>query len=376
MYKPPQPTRHFFRRLLQITALCAVLLALFGLAVIAPAPRGLQAQVAEKTVAPPPLTTQIVRLQYANAQDVLNVVHNILEDQDLRVGADSNTNSLIIRGSETALEEVLHLIREIDQPSVNKPVSDGTAGGGLGGGGGRSGGAANFYGFTGRVPNVPGGGARSAGGFDGTTGFGAVQIPGNYGVAGTGGFANGAQSFGYGQNTAFYAPGGSTPESQAIAAEVGNLEQQTATLIHDYRANKDSLDSAARERITTQIRQLVEQAFDKRLSMQELEVAQLEKRLAKVKNSMGRRKELRDRIVNKRVDDLISDDELRWDSANATGGSPIGANAPNAFNPYFFGTGPATTGTTSSTDTGGATAPATTVPATGATPATNDRPPQ
>jgi hypothetical protein len=192
----------------------------------------------------------------------------------------------------------------------------------------------------------------SAGGVVGGTG-----LPGGYGAGGTGGIYGGSP-FGPGGN-AFFAPAGSTPESQAIAAEIANLEQQTAVIVQDYRAHKDSLDTVAREDITKQVRQLAEQAFDKRLAMQEIEVAYLEKRLEKVKASMARRRELRDRIIAKRVDDLISDDDLRWDSASTPGGGASYGAAPAAntggFDPYFFGifgTGPASDTSLPATNSG------------------------
>jgi len=165
------------------------------------------------------------------------------------------------------------------------------------------------------------------------------------------GFPGAGNSYGYSSLS---------PEAQALASESVNLEQKAFTLAQDLRTRKDSIESSERDNITKQIRELVDQAFEKRHGIQQLEVAQLEQRLKKVKDALVRRRELRQRIIDKRVDDLISSDELRWDSTSVPmpGGYGAVTSDGGSTSPYYFSFG------SGATDTG--TAPATTTPATSA----------
>lgn len=95
------------------------------------------------------------------------------------------------------------------------------------------------------------------------------------------------------------------------------------------------------KKMRAELRMVIEQSFQLRLQAQEREVAALTQRLAQVKHRLRRRGELRDRIIDRRLNELTGEgDETLWDPAPQTLPRPSRQVPQNGFNP--FGGGPLT----------------------------------
>lgn len=76
-------------------------------------------------------------------------------------------------------------------------------------------------------------------------------------------------------------------------------------------------DSNERSKLTGQLKAAVEKAFDLRQKQQLADVERLEKQLHQARERVDQRQKLRDRIVERRIQSLIGDDELEWNASSA-----------------------------------------------------------
>ena len=85
------------------------------------------------------------------------------------------------------------------------------------------------------------------------------------------------------------------------------LERQTRDAAERYRACEKPAD---RERIKACIRKLVEEHFRIRSERRMLEVKKLQEEIERLKEAIDRREKARDRLIDKRMRDLLGEEEL------------------------------------------------------------------
>lgn len=115
-----------------------------------------------------------------------------------------------------------------------------------------------------------------------------------------------------------YAP----PLRFAADPELAKLEHQVVELAQ--RAKGTPADESQRG----QLKAALEKAFDRRLALQAEEAQALRERLAKVEAALEKRKSLREKIVELRLQQLVTDPELEWD---ASAGRVWPVPSPNPF---------------------------------------------
>ncbi len=61
--------------------------------------------------------TQVIKLKYADCESVEQILRQILSDEHLKIATDERTNMLIVAGNETAIQQIVSLVAELDVPS-------------------------------------------------------------------------------------------------------------------------------------------------------------------------------------------------------------------------------------------------------------------
>ncbi len=61
--------------------------------------------------------TRVIKLKYADCKDVEQILRQILSDEDLKIATDERTNMLIVAGTESAIQQIMSLVAELDVPS-------------------------------------------------------------------------------------------------------------------------------------------------------------------------------------------------------------------------------------------------------------------
>ncbi|MDA1018037.1 MAG: hypothetical protein O3A00_26720 [Planctomycetota bacterium] len=101
-------------------------------------------------------------------------------------------------------------------------------------------------------------------------------------------------------------------QESAAAAEAATIRQLQA----NGQAEQNRQPIAEHQR---KLKNLLSTAFDLKLQLEELQVKELQSRLSRLERQIGQRKELREKIINRRATELIEGDVLKWsvDSSQA-----------------------------------------------------------
>ena len=127
-----------------------------------------------------------------------------------------------------------------------------------------------------------------------------------------------------------------SPVHQPLIQQVGASESAAAAeaqRIRDLQANgqAESNKGAIAEH-QRKLASLLSTAFDQKLQLEELQVKELQTRLSQLERQIGQRKQLREKIIQRRVAELMEGETLKWDSRSAYGkpitGTPIGLSGP------------------------------------------------
>ncbi len=92
-------------------------------------------------------------------------------------------------------------------------------------------------------------------------------------------------------------------ESLRLAAELAELK----------RSDREAENRPRRDELQQQLERTVNNAFDLRQQLQEAELAELRKRVESIEQRIGTRRELRGKIVQRRIEDLMNPEQT-WDS--------------------------------------------------------------
>ncbi len=96
-------------------------------------------------------------------------------------------------------------------------------------------------------------------------------------------------------------------QESAAAAEAATIRQLQAN--GQAEQNRQAIAEHQRK-----LKNLLSTAFDLKLQLEELQVQELQSRLSRLERQIGQRKELREKIINRRAGELIEGDALKWDS--------------------------------------------------------------
>ena len=102
-----------------ITAQSALLALLdnYGLQLVIDKRTGINRVTAKDPLAPPPLITRVVQLQYASVSNMTTAVMSVLADKRSRVMADVRTSQMLVVATDSEQQSVDTLVTELDKPT-------------------------------------------------------------------------------------------------------------------------------------------------------------------------------------------------------------------------------------------------------------------
>ena len=102
-----------------ITAESALLALLdnYGLQLVVDKKTGIDRVALKDPLAPPPLITRVVQLQYANVSNMVSAVQSVLGDKRSRVIPDVRTSQLLVVATDPEQQSVDTLITQLDKPT-------------------------------------------------------------------------------------------------------------------------------------------------------------------------------------------------------------------------------------------------------------------
>lgn len=124
-------------------------------------------------------------------------------------------------------------------------------------------------------------------------------------------------------------------DSEQGSDEVAQLSAQDAQLANEAESLAKQLAEATDDKkaeLKEKLQDTLSRQFDAQQKARELEVARVEARVKKLRDTIAKRNEARRSIIDKRLDQLLSDAEgLGWNSPAADGGfAPLYLPQPNA----------------------------------------------
>ncbi len=99
------------------------------------------------------------------------------------------------------------------------------------------------------------------------------------------------------------------PEAGKKAIEVAKLEGQIQVLARHY---KGSTTPEEKEELRKKIKDMLTEAIDGKITLEESRVAYIEKDLKSLKDRIAQRKQHKDKIVEQKLTEVTSEDYLRW----------------------------------------------------------------
>jgi hypothetical protein len=120
-------------------------------------------------------------------------------------------------------------------------------------------------------------------------------------------------------------PGEDDPEMSKLIQAEHELDRQSDDLVKQYGATEDY---SQREKLRTQLRELLVKQFDAQQLRREKELERVEKRISDLRAQIKKRTSARDTIVDRRLENLTSDaDGLGWTPPAGVG--PAGLTGAN-----------------------------------------------
>lgn len=129
---------------------------------------------------------------------------------------------------------------------------------------------------------------------------------------------------------------GMSDEMQGLMQQDGEIEAQVQATVAEYSGS--DLDSSDRDAKRQALTELLEKQFDARQQRRELEIKQIEERVKKLREALDKRTSAKQKIIERRLNDLLTDAEgLGWGDA-APGA--VGFGGPSPYGPSMGGRGP------------------------------------
>jgi hypothetical protein len=100
------------------------------------------------------------------------------------------------------------------------------------------------------------------------------------------------------------------PELGKLLAEEGRIEREAAGLVEEYSRTEDE---SQRSKTKAKLAATLEKQFDLQQKRRDMEVARIETQLKKLRETMRKRNDMRQSIIDKRLDQLLREaDGLGW----------------------------------------------------------------
>jgi flagellar motility protein MotE (MotC chaperone) len=126
-----------------------------------------------------------------------------------------------------------------------------------------------------------------------------------------------------GGGNVFYAPAfpnphDGDPEMQKLNQEERGLARQADELA---RRLGDAENTGDRDKLRTELREVLGKQFDLQRERREQEIAQIEERVRKLRDQLKKRSDNRQKIIDNRIDQILNDaDGLGWNGPDGGGG--------------------------------------------------------
>ncbi len=112
------------------------------------------------------------------------------------------------------------------------------------------------------------------------------------------------------------------PRGHKLNQEEHELAQQAAELTRQLGEAENTGD---RDKLKTQLGELLGKQFDVQRQRREQEIAQIEERVGKLREQLKKRSDARQTIIDRRLEQIVSDaDGLGWNGADGGGGGGFG----------------------------------------------------
>lgn len=129
---------------------------------------------------------------------------------------------------------------------------------------------------------------------------------------------------------------GMSDEMQVLMQQDAKLEEQVQHTVAAY--SDPNTESKMREDLRIELSELLGQQFDARQQRRELEIKQIEERVKKLREALEKRSAAKEKIIERRLNDLLTDAEgLGWGDA-APGA--VGFGGPSPYGPSMGGRSP------------------------------------
>ncbi len=213
-----------------------------------------------------PLAIRIVQLRFVRANDFNSIARDLALRQDrnskLRLDSEPATNTVVMRGPLAEIVQVEKLAQQLDQPAAGPAASTATE---------------SLYG------SQPSGTSEFLE-FNSNSQWETLQAPAD--------------------------------QAKQLREQVALVDQESVQMSNEVRLMQKHYSSqhpkfkSARKNLLT----LLEEAFEKRLQLQGIEVALLSSRLREIESRVQQRAKLRQQIIDRRLHELLGEkDDLSWD---------------------------------------------------------------
>jgi hypothetical protein len=122
-------------------------------------------------------------------------------------------------------------------------------------------------------------------------------------------------------------PGHDDPELSKLIQSEHELDRQSDDLVRQYGATEDYTQ---REKLRTQLREVLGKQFVAQQQRRERELVRVEERLSKLREQLKKRNSARDTIIDRRLETLTSD-------ADGLGWTPPASGGPQGLGGGIFG---------------------------------------
>jgi len=235
----------------------------------------------------------VIYLKQVTAEGAVRILEQLFEGRPVKFVAEPRTNAIFVSGDDASFREVNSIIKLLDQPAA-KAASDK-----------QSVRPTNPFDV---VPDTDTG-ASTTTPFDSLMNGGDMLLPA------------GADP---GEFSLFLGSGGKSP-AERISEPIESL--RTAYAAYDQKANEvaASLRSATTDPSVAKdefdarkqkLRRLVHESFQARQILQRAELAEFAKRLQRIQRSIETRDRIADKIVDRRVEELL-DPNIKWEATKA-----------------------------------------------------------
>jgi hypothetical protein len=213
-----------------------------------------------------PMAIRIVQLRFVRANDFNSIARDLALRQNrnskLRLDSEPATNTVVMRGPLAEIDQVEKLAQQLDQPAAGPASSTATE---------------SLYG------SQPSGTSEFLD-FNSNAQWETLQAPAD--------------------------------QAKQLREQVALIDQESVQMSNEVRHLQKHYSSqhpkfkSARKNLLT----LLEEAFEKRLQLQGIEVALLSSRLREIESRVQQRAKLRQQIIDRRLHELLGEkDDLSWD---------------------------------------------------------------